>query len=256
MGIRERVCENTRFVLGALMDLGGLVEGRLLRRYKRFLADVELANGEQLTVHCPNTGAMTGCAEPGSRVWLKDSSNPKRKYRYTWELVEPATGVLACIHSARANALAEEALVSGVIAELQGYRSCQREVPFGIDNSRADLFLGDGEAPDCYVEVKSVTLDLGDGLGVFPDAVSARGRKHLRELMAVRAEGRRAVLLFAVLHSGIERVAPADTIDPAYAATLREAMDAGVEVLAYGTEITPTTIRLATALPVLSHQPD
>ena len=238
------------------MELTDLVPARLVRRYKRFLADVILEDGREITVHCPNTGAMTGCAEPGSWIWLRDSADPRRKYRYTWELIETATGTLACVHSARANALVAEALEHNGIPELAGYGRLRREARFGAEGSRVDLLLSEGPGPDCYVEVKSVTLHVGDGLGLFPDAVSLRGRKHLRELMAVRAAGQRAVLLFAVQHSGIRRVAPADGIDPEYAQTLRAAMAAGVEVLAYGAVIEPPRISLAAPLEVLSRQPE
>lgn len=238
------------------MDLSVLETGVLRRRYKRFLADIVLDDGREVTAHCPNTGAMTGCAEPGSKVWLLDSANPKRKLRYTWELVRTADASLACIHSARANALAAEALTAAAVPELAGYPELRREARFGSEGSRADLLLSGGVQADCYIEVKSVTLHLGQGLGVFPDAVSLRGRKHLRELMAVRASGLRAVLLFVVQHTGIERVAPADSIDPAYAETLRQALAAGVEVLAYGADIAPPSLRLGRALPVLPRQPN
>lgn len=238
------------------MKLPGLTEGVLLRRYKRFLADVELPSGEIITAHCPNTGAMTGCAEPGSRVWLSTSENPKRKYRHSWELVEVAGGAIACIHSARANALAEEAIALGTIRELQGYQAIRREVKFGEEGSRIDLLLEGGAAADCFVEVKSVTLALGAGLGVFPDAVSLRGRKHLRELAVMATEGYRAVLLFAVLHTGIDRVAPADRIDPLYGEALREAIKVGVEVMAYRAEICVGEIQLQHPLTVLASQPE
>lgn len=278
------------------MEPISLIEAHLLRRYKRFLADVRLADGTEVTVHCPNTGAMTGCAEPGSRVWLRDAANPKRKYRYSWELVETPCGAMACIHSARANALVAEALEEDRLPELAGYTELRREVPIGIDGSRADLLLSGGigpetvlpsaarpdasrpsEArlntaqpsaarpnaaqpnaarPDCYIEIKSVTLHLGGGLGVFPDTVSVRASRHLRELMAVARQGQRAVLLFVAQHTGITHIAPADSIDPIYAATLREAMAAGVEVLAYGATVTPGRVRLAKSLPVLSSKPD
>lgn len=228
-----------------------LVAGTLIRRYKRFLSDVALDDGGIVTAHCPNTGAMTGCDEPGARVWLSVSDNPRRKYRHTWELVETPTG-MACIHSALANKVARRAVMQGRIRELRHFTGVSTEVKYG-EGSRIDLLLH-GER-DCYVEVKSVTLALGGGLGVFPDAVSERGARHLRELVAVRRQGPRAVLLFAVFHGGIERVAPADAIDPVYGDTLREAMAAGVEVLAYGAEIGPAGISLRRPLPVLARQP-
>ncbi len=221
-----------------------LIEAKLIKRYKRFLADVELVDGTQITVHCPNTGSMKNCAEPGSRVWLVDSKNPKRKYRYSWQLVETSPGELACINSALANKLVREALEENRIPELAGYEQVKAEVRYGQEKSRIDLLL---EKPNeqCFVEIKSVTLAVGDGLGLFPDAVSTRGTKHLRELMQINKEGSRAILFYCAQHSGIRRVAPADEIDPLYAKTLREAVDAGVEVLAYGVKVSPCEIMLA-----------
>lgn len=237
------------------MELPPLVSARLLRRYKRFLADVELDSGETMTVHCPNTGAMTGCAEPGSRVWLSQSDNPRRKYRYTWELVETAAGHRACIHSARANDLVEEALRAGVVDELRGFEALAREVRLGTEGSRLDFLLQMPDAVHCYMEVKSVTLYWQRGMGLFPDAKSDRAARHLRELMAAVAAGHRAVLFFAVLHTGIDTVAPADAIDPRYAETFREALAAGVEVLAYAASISDSGLALQRRLPVLDRQP-
>ena len=228
------------------MRLPALVEGRLLRRYKRFLADVELASGEQITAHCPNTGAMTGCAPEGARVWLSCSDSKTRKYPHTWELVETPGG-LACIHSARANAVVREACEQGVIADFVDYPECRTEVAYG-KGSRADLQLT-GPAGQVLVEVKSVTLCRDDGLGVFPDAVSERGRKHIVELCESLAPGRRAVLLFCVFHRGIDRVSAAGDIDPRYRAALAEALDRGLEVQAWRAQISPTELRLAEPLP-------
>ena len=200
---------------------------------------------------------MTGCAEPGSPVWLSTSDNPKRKYRHTWELVQTAAG-LACIHSARANDLAAEAVTRGDIAELAGYAQLQREVRFGVEGSRVDLLLRPDpqaawQAP-CLVEVKCVTLCGAGGLGYFPDAVSQRGSRHLRELATARADGMRAVLLFCVMHTGINGVAPAAAIDPVYAATFRAALAAGVEVIAYKADIDSTGMWLRRPLPVISEE--
>jgi sugar fermentation stimulation protein A len=224
-----------------------LTRGTLLRRYKRFLADVELESGEQITVHCPNTGAMTGCAQPGSPVWLSHSDSKTRKYPHTWELVETSAG-LACIHSARANAVVAEAVQAGMIPELAGYDSLRREVKYG-QGSRADLVL-EGEGPRCVVEIKSVTLCRDNGVGVFPDAVSSRARRHLQELQEVVAAGERAVIFFCVFHSGIQRVCPARDIDPAYANALQQAVAAGVEMLAWSATISAQAIVLDRALPV------
>ena len=226
-----------------------LIPATLLKRYKRFLADVE-SGGKQLTVHCPNTGSMQGCIVEGSACWLSKASNPKRKYGFTWELATTATGHLAGINTGRANALVVEAIENGLIGSLGDYCELQTEQKYGGENSRIDILLSTGEE-HCYVEVKSVTLGMVGGLGLFPDAVSQRASKHLRELMKVRALGHRAVLVFCVQHTGIEQVAPAETIDPVYAATLRKAVDSGVEVLAYGADISPNAIALTREVPVV-----
>ncbi len=230
------------------MTFDSLIAGTLLRRYKRFLADVELADGTQLTVHCPNTGAMTGCAEPGSPVWLSVSDSKTRKYPHTWELVDTAQG-MACIHSARANRVVEEAIAAGTIDSLAGFRELRREVKYG-EGSRADLQLDDPDRGRVTLEVKSVTLCRDDGIGVFPDAVSERARKHLAELTALARAGERAVIFFCVFHAGIEQVRPAWDIDPRYGEALLEALDAGVEAMAWAAEIAPTGIALVRELPV------
>lgn len=233
------------------MQLENLIEGRLIQRYKRFLADVELPDGQQVTAHCPNTGSMKNCANPGSRVWLLDSGNPKRKYPLGWELVEVVPGALACINTGRANALVKEAIEQGIVGELQGYDSIRQEVKYGEENSRIDLLLQSEGKPDCWVEIKNVTLLEDEGWGSFPDAVTTRGAKHLRELMAMVEQGDRAVMLFCVPHGGIERVRPADHIDPKYGQLLREAAAAGVEVMAYGATPTPEELSLIRSVPVV-----
>lgn len=226
----------------------------LERRYKRFLADVILESGERVTVHCANTGSMLGCAEPGSRVWLSRADNPKRKLPYSWELVEVAPGQLACINTARPNALVAEAIVAGKIPELQGYGQMRREVKYG-DASRVDLWLGQHEQgrADAWVEVKNVTLGAA-GAGRFPDAVTLRGQKHLHELAVKAGEGARAVLFFCVSHTGIDSVRPADDIDPVYGRMLRDAVTAGVEVMAWRLSISPTALVVDCPLPVLLDQ--
>ena len=213
-----------------------LIKGQLVKRYKRFLADVELANGSVVTAHCPNTGAMTGCAEPGFEVWLSPSDNPKRKLQYTWELAVDFNGNWIGINTQNANKLAEEAIKNGVIKELTDYAQLRREVKYGSENSRIDFLLSNEGKPDCYVEVKSVTL-LEQQQGFFPDAKTSRGAKHLRELIEVVEQKNRAVLLFCAQHTGIQSVAPARHIDPEYADLLGEARQKGVEVLAYGCQI-------------------
>jgi sugar fermentation stimulation protein A len=220
----------------------------LVRRYKRFLADVVLDDGRELTVHCPNTGAMTGCAEPGWRVWLAHSDSKTRKYPHTWELVETSSG-LACVHSARANKVVAEAVGGGRIPALAGYEQLQTEVKYG-QGSRIDLCLSSADR-QCLVEVKSVTLCREHGDGVFPDAVSTRASKHLRELQAVAESGQRAVIFFCVFHTAIKQVQAAVDIDPAYAAALRQALDAGVEAMAWGCQISPQGITLHEPVPVL-----
>tara|TARA_R110002110_G_scaffold291986_2_gene506065 strand:- start:25553 stop:26257 length:705 start_codon:yes stop_codon:yes gene_type:complete len=228
------------------MQFRPLREGRLLRRYKRFLADVALPGGEVITAHCPNTGAMTGCVEEGATVWLSRSDDPKRKYADTWELVATSRG-LACIHSALANKVVREAFESGRIPGFDNYPDVRGEVKYGA-NSRADLLLA-GPAGRVFVEVKSVTLCGSGGQGLFPDAVSERGRKHLRELQSVLDAGTRSVLFFCVFHAGINRVSAAGEIDPAYRDALASAQAAGVEVLVWRTALSPTELVLEQALP-------
>lgn len=228
-----------------------LEQGRLVRRYKRFLADIVTEAGEHLCIHCPNTGSMLNCMGAGARVWFQRNSDPKRKLPGTWELVETPQGRLACVNTARANRLVEEALLAGVIEELAGFTALKREVAYGIENSRVDFRLDYLEGP-AFVEVKSVTLGFGDtAVAAFPDAVTARGARHLRELAALARDGVRAVQLYCVNLSGVEAVRPASEIDPLYAEALRDAQVAGVELLAYGVEVSPEEIRLTRRLPVI-----
>ncbi|MGL5288908.1 MAG: DNA/RNA nuclease SfsA [Aeromonas sp.] len=213
-----------------------LQSGLLISRYKRFLADVELDNGEVITVHCANTGAMTGCAEPGTLVWYSTSDNPKRKLPCSWEIAQSPAGHFICVNTARANQIARELIEQGAIAPLAGYEQLRTEVKYGEENSRIDLLLEDAKKGLCYIEVKSVTLldeRAGAGMGYFPDAVTARGAKHLRELMAMKAAGHRAVLLFMVLHSGITQMRVAAHIDRQYSLLIEQSMAAGVEILCY-----------------------
>jgi sugar fermentation stimulation protein A len=227
-----------------------LTEARLIKRYKRFLADVELNNGQIITVHCANTGAMTGCQPSQAAVWLSHSNNPKRKYPYSWELVQLGPSALACINTALTNKVAEEAITSNVIAELSDYERCQREVVYGEEKSRID-FLLERASQQCFVEVKHLTLKLNDRTGAFPDAVTLRGQKHLRELMSQARNGDRAVLLFIVMRTDVDQVMPAEDIDPDYARLLRQAVNEGVEVLAYATHIDQDEIKVTHAIPVL-----
>lgn len=220
-----------------------------LRRYKRFLVDVRLDNGEEITVHCPNTGRMTNCLVEGSPCWLSDSQNPKRKYRYSLEWVTTQAGYWAGVNTHRANTLVVEAIQSDKISELRGYDALDTEMPYGEENSRIDILLSYGIKP-CYVEVKSVTLEGDEGVGYFPDAVSTRGQKHLRELMAVKEQGHRAVLFFCVQHTGIKVIRSAAHIDPLYASLLAGAMERGVEVIAYGVDFSPEKAQILTKLVV------
>ncbi|AXF60532.1 DNA/RNA nuclease SfsA [Leclercia sp. W6] len=220
----------------------------LIQRYKRFLADVVTPNGETLTLHCPNTGAMTGCSTPGDTVWYSTSSNIKRKYPHTWEITQTADGEYICVNTLRANQLVKEAISLDFIPELRGYNLLKSEVKYGSESSRIDFMLQADDRPECYIEVKSVTLAEKDN-GYFPDAVTLRGQKHLRELMSVAAAGKRAVLLFAVLHSAIGRFSPARHIDLKYAQLLNEAQKQGVEVLVYKAELSADNITLRSALP-------
>lgn len=219
----------------------------LSKRYKRFLADIVLSDKTELTIHCPNTGSMKNCVVPDSACWYSVSDSKTRKYPQTLEVVSTPGGYLAGINTARANKLVETAITAGVITELQGYSSLKREVVYGEEKSRIDFLLSNHSSDEkqCYVEVKSVTLMEADGEGFFPDAVSQRGSKHLRELMAMVRQGQRAVLLFCVQHTGIKKVSPADHIDVVYGATLRAAIAAGVEVIAYAAEILPQQNRIA-----------
>ncbi|HQB39932.1 MAG TPA: DNA/RNA nuclease SfsA [Deltaproteobacteria bacterium] len=229
------------------MKLPALYRGVLIKRYKRFLADVQLEDGRTVTAHCPNSGSMKGCALPGSPIWLSLSDNKKRKLAYTWELVE-ADGCLAGINTALPNLLVREAIENGTVSQLAGYETIRPEVPYG-ENSRIDLLL-DGPAGRCFVEVKNVTLAEGDR-ALFPDAVTLRGQKHLRELMRVVSEGGRGVIFFTVLRGDARSMSPADLIDPEYGRLLRESCRHGVEALAYQALVTPAEIRLIEQLPII-----
>ncbi|MDR8525131.1 DNA/RNA nuclease SfsA [Shewanella fidelis] len=223
--------------------------GVLIKRYKRFLTDIRLENGDTVTIHCPNTGSMRNCLFEGEKVWFSVSDNPKRKYSRTWELAQTAAGHIIGINTGRANALAEEAINNGVISELQGYQSLRREVKYGSENSRIDILLEDSDKPNCYIEVKSCTL-LEQDQGYFPDAVTTRGQKHLRELMEMVEQGYRAVLLFVVQHTGIKSVKAAAHIDEDYAKLLVEAHKKGVEIIAYSAELSPLEASLVKSCPV------
>lgn len=222
--------------------------GKLIKRYKRFLADIQLDSGEVITAHTPNSGSMKGLIRPGNKVFLLHHANPKRKLPYGWELVQVGKDLVG-INTQWPNRLVEEGIVAGVIKELQGYSEIQRERKYG-KNSRIDLLLKGPRRRDCYVEVKNVTLVEG-GLAYFPDAVTERGRKHLMELSGVVAKGHRGVLCFVLQRSEGRAVLPADHIDPAYGQALRSAVGSGVEVIAYRAKVGREEIRLIQSVEVL-----
>ncbi len=237
-------------VSSALNYPSPLIPAILLRRYKRFLADVEFADQVRATVHCPNTGSMLGCDTPGSRVWLSRSGNPKRKYPFTWELVEVAAGTLVGINTSLPNRLVHEAMDLGRLPKLGAIESVRREVRFGREGSRVDLLVQGGRGLT-YVEVKNVTAAVSDGIAVFPDAVTTRGSRHLRELMGVVEEGHSAALVFCVQREDVREVRPADQIDPHYGATLRTALAAGVEVIALRATVRTEGVELIHSIPVV-----
>ena len=223
-----------------------LTSGTLLRRYKRFLADVRLEGGEEVTAHIANTGPMTGCAEPGSRILLSHHPDRGRKLPWSWELIEIG-GHWVLVNTARPNAVVEEGIRAGAVAELTGYPSLRREARWG-ERSRLDMVLEDEAGAQCWVEVKSVTLKSGPR-AIFPDAVTTRGRRHLLELQEIRAAGHRAVIFFLVPRGDCESVGPAAEIDPAYAETLADVMAEGVECLAYQATVGMDGVLLGRRLP-------
>jgi sugar fermentation stimulation protein A len=230
-----------------------LIPATLVRRYKRFLADVVLPDGAVVTAHVANPGAMIGLAAAGARVWLSKSDNPKRKLAHSWELVEVDFGggaELVGVNTAHPNGIVAEAIAAGLIPELAGYASARREVKYGV-NSRVDLLLEDPARVPCYVEVKNVHLMRQTGLAEFPDAVTARGTKHLGELAAMVALGRRAVMLYLIQIGSAERFTLAADIDPTYARAFARARAAGVEALAYRCAVGPGDICLAGPVPIV-----
>ena len=224
-----------------------LKKAQLIRRYKRFLADVETADGEQFTIHCPNTGAMTACAEPGCDVWYSTSDNPKRKYPHTWELSVVGDHWI-CVNTQRANGLFQEAVEGNWLSSL--LPSCQLQSEKKWHDSRIDFYCSQN---DHFIEVKSVTLlDFQlQGQGYFPDAVTLRGQKHLQDLMDIVHAGKQASLCFIVPHSGIQKVSAAVHIDATYAGLLQQARQQGVNVMAFGCSLSPNAIEVDRRLPVI-----
>jgi sugar fermentation stimulation protein A len=224
-----------------------LIPGRLVRRYKRFLADVALADGSLVTVHCPNPGRMLGLDAPGARVWLSQSRRLGRKLPHTLELVE-ADGGLVGINTMHPNRLVEEALSAGALPELSGYERIRREVRYD-ERCRIDLLLQGEDRPDCYVEVKNVHLRRGRG-AEFPDCVTLRGARHLGALARMVASGSRAVLLYVVQRMDCRELGIAADIDPVYASAFRSALEGGVECVCRACEVSLDGIRLSARLPV------
>lgn len=228
-----------------------LIEGRLIRRYKRFLADVKLDSGEEITAHCANPGAMLGLTQAGNRVFLSRSGNPNRKLAYSWEIVEADFGrgpEFAGINTAHPNAIVAAAIRDGFFDELQNYSTLRREVKYGV-NSRVDILLqGEGLA-DCYVEIKNVHLMRQPGLAEFPDSVTARGAKHLQELAAMVSKGKRAVMIY-LIQMQADRFALAADIDRKYAAAFDKARQAGVEAIAVCCKVDPAEIAIDRRVPL------
>jgi sugar fermentation stimulation protein A len=230
-----------------------LIPATLIRRYKRFLADVTLGTGEQITVHVANPGSMIGLATPGSRIWLSKSTNTARKLPYSWELAEVDFGAgteLVGINTGHPNMLVAEALAAKAIPELSGYTSVRREIRYG-QNSRVDFLLEREGAPPCYVEIKNVHLMRQPGVAEFPDCVTARGAKHLEELAAMVRQGARAIMLFIIQIGSAERFVPARNIDPQYGAALDRARAIGVDALAWKCAVSATGIEIAHPVPIV-----
>ena len=229
-----------------------LVPARLLRRYKRFLADcVVEATGEEVVAHCANSGSMLSLARPGARVWLSKSDDPKRKLAWSFVLEETRAGACVCIDTARPNAIVAEAILAGEIPALAGYARLRREVKYG-KNSRIDILLEDDAKGSCWVEVKNTTLSREPGLAEFPDAVTARGAKHLDELAARVALGDRAVMVYLVNRPDCDRFALAEDVDPAYARAFRAARAAGVEAIALRAAVDPDGIEIVGEVEMLA----
>jgi sugar fermentation stimulation protein A len=224
-----------------------LIKGKLIKRYKRFLTDVELENGDIVVAHCANSGSMLSVKEPGSTVWLSPSNNPKRKLKFTWEIIE-VDGFNVGINTGHPNKIVEEAILAGQIEELTGYGSLRREVKYG-QNSRIDVLLEDDDKPKCYVEVKNVTLRRGDNAD-FPDAVTSRGAKHLRELGDMVEEGHRAVMFYLVQRADCKVMDIARDIDPTYDEELKTALKRGVEVICYQCEVGTEEIKVTMPVPI------
>ncbi|NUN15473.1 MAG: DNA/RNA nuclease SfsA [Myxococcales bacterium] len=225
-----------------------ILEGRLIRRYKRFFADIELLSGEIITAHCPNTGSMLSCSTAQSPVLVSHHESPTRKLKYTWEAVQVCDGWVG-VNTMRTNSLVVRAIQLNDFPTFETYHTIRTEVPYGNLRSRIDVLLSGPDVPDCYIEIKNATLAYGE-IAAFPDAVTTRGQKHLHELIAMVGQGFRAVMVYVVQRSECKRFQPADTIDPTYGTLLREANKAGVEMIAIQTQVTYQGMNLLNPIPV------
>ena len=228
-------------------QLPSLISGILIQRYKRFLADIEIETGEKVTAHCPNSGSMKGCAMPGSQVWLSESDNPKRKYKYTWELIK-VPGTMVGINTQVPNKLVKQSIENGLIKELSGYDRVKAEVKTS-SHTRLDLLLEKASNAKCYVEIKNCTL-VEEGIAMFPDAVTTRGQKHLDELDRLVSLGHRGVIFFLIQRMDAKAFKPAEKIDKIYAEKLRNVVKNGVEVIVRDTVISTQRVRLGNTVPV------
>ncbi|MFP4159364.1 MAG: DNA/RNA nuclease SfsA [Desulfobacterales bacterium] len=222
-----------------------LYTGTLIRRYKRFIADIRTENGETITAHCPNSGSMAGCSQPGRPVYFSESDNPRRRLKYTWELIE-MPGSLVGTNTLVPNRLVRQCAEKNVIPELAGYDSVRAEVRAGA-STRFDLKLEGGGLQPCYVEIKNCTL-VKDNTAYFPDAKTERGRNHLDELRRQVKQGHRCFMFYLIQRMDARQFRPADHIDPEYGKKLRQAVKDGVEILAYDVDIDTQMIRLGTAI--------
>lgn len=223
-----------------------LIPGTLVKRYKRFMADVKLTNNEVVTAHCPNSGSMQECCEPGSPVYLSFHDNPKRKLKYTWELIEMPTSLVG-VNTMVPNRLVSKSIEAGMVTDLDGYNNIVREVKTP-NNSRLDILLSKGEKDRCFVEIKNCTL-VKDGIAFFPDAVTSRGLKHIVELRSLISSGTRCVMFYLIQRMDAGIFQPADHIDPEYGRELRRAAEQGIEILVYDVRIDLETITLNRKIP-------
>lgn len=233
-------------------DRGGLlwpplIQGVLLKRHKRFLADVRLRNGHVITAHCPNTGSMKTCSEPGRNIYLSRHNNPKRKYKHTWELIDMPSSLVG-VNTNLPNRLVKAGVLNGKIKSLKGYDQVRSEVTVN-QHSRLDLLLEKGNGDRCYIEVKNCTL-VEKGVAYFPDAVTLRGRKHLEELARLVKTGHRAIIFFLIQRTDAASFRPADHLDPAFGRTLRKVAGNGVEIVAHDVKLDLNRIELRRTVPV------